>query len=98
MVANVNSIQESVALSHNVKASFDDIAQSVQAISDINTLVATASQEQYNVTEDIAKNTTRTFDLVNENVAAVNQTQQAAKELALLAVKQSEELSFFKVS
>ncbi|WP_375320225.1 methyl-accepting chemotaxis protein [Aliivibrio logei] len=98
MVANVNSIQESVALSHNVKVSFDDIAQSVQAISDINTLVATASQEQYNVTEDIAKNTTRTFDLVNENVAAVNQTQQAAKELALLAVKQSEELSFFKVS
>ena len=34
--------------------------------------------------------------LVNENVAAVNQTQQAAQELASLAEKQNEELSFFK--
>ena len=98
MIVNVTSIRESVELSENVKASFDDISHSVQTISDINTLVATASQEQYSVTEDIAKNTTRTFDLVNENVAAVNQTQQAAQDLALLAEKQNQELSFFKVS
>ncbi|MCR3895697.1 hypothetical protein [Aeromonas caviae] len=43
------------------------------------------------------KNTTRTFDLVNENVAAINQIEQAAQELALLAEKQKEELSFFKL-
>ena len=98
MIANVSSIRESVELSEHVKESFDDIFHSVQAISGINTLVATASQEQYSVTEDIAKNTTRTFDLVNENVAAVNQTQQAAKELAVLAEKQNQELSFFKLS
>lgn len=98
MIVNVTSIRESVELSENVKASFDDISHSVQAISDINTLVATASQEQYSVTEEIAKNTTRTFDLVNENVAAVNQTQQAAQELASLAEKQNKELSFFKMS
>lgn len=98
MMENVTSIQKSVALSNNVKDSFNDIMLSVQTISDINTLVATASQEQYNVTEDISKNTTRTFDLVNENVAAVNQTQQAAQELASLAEKQSQELSFFKVN
>ena len=97
MVSNVASIQESVELSESVKHSFDDISHSVQTISDINTLVATASQEQYSVTEDIAKNTTRTFDLVNENVAAVNQTLQAAQELAVLAEKQNQELSFFKL-
>ncbi|MEJ6109588.1 methyl-accepting chemotaxis protein, partial [Aliivibrio salmonicida] len=97
MISNVKSIQESIELSDLVKASFDDISHSVQAISDINTLVATASREQYNVTEDIAKNTTRTFDLVNENVAAVNQTQKAAQELAVLAEKQNQELSFFKL-
>lgn len=97
MIANVTSIRKSVELSENVKASFDCISHSVQAISDINTLVATASQEQYSVTEDIARNTTKTFDLVNENVAAVNQTQQAAQELAALAEKQNQELSFFKL-
>lgn len=97
MISNVSSIQESVELSENVKSSFDDIAQSVQAISDMNTLVATASQEQYSVTEDISKNTTRTFDLVNENVTALSQTLQATQELARLAEKQNAELSFFKI-
>ncbi|WP_221937421.1 MULTISPECIES: methyl-accepting chemotaxis protein [Shewanella] len=97
MIANVISIRESVKLSENVKASFDDISHSVQAISDINALVAAASQEQYSVTEDIAKNTTRTFDLVNENVAAVDQTLQASQELATLAERQNQVLSFFKV-
>ena len=97
MVENVTSIRESVLLTESVKQSFDEIINSVQNISDINALVATASQEQYSVTEDIAKNTTRTFDLVNENAAAVSQTSQAAQDLALLAEKQKQELSFFKL-
>ncbi|MGR6860642.1 methyl-accepting chemotaxis protein [Aliivibrio salmonicida] len=97
MILNVESIQESVLLYTNVKLSFDEISQSVQSISDINTLVATASQEQFYVTEDISKNTTRVFDLVNENVAVINQTQQAAKELSLLAEMQDKELSFFTI-
>jgi len=97
MRSNVSSIQESVELSENVKASFDDIAQSVQAISGMNTLVATASQEQYSVTEDIAKNTSKTFDLVNENVEALGNTLQATQALARLAEQQNRDLSFFKI-
>lgn len=97
MQLNVASIQESVLLSTNVKLTFDEISQSVQSISDINTLVATASQEQFYVTEEIAKNTTRVFDLVNNNVVVINQTQEAAQELSLLAERQDKELSFFTV-
>ncbi|WP_220753472.1 MULTISPECIES: methyl-accepting chemotaxis protein [Shewanella] len=98
MVSNVSSIKESVELSENVKASFNDISDSVQTISEINTLVAFASQEQYSVTEELAENTSKTFDLVNENVKAVNQTLQAAQDLTFLAEKQNQELSFFKIS
>ncbi|MBP3154271.1 methyl-accepting chemotaxis protein [Aliivibrio fischeri] len=98
MMENVTSIQESVHLIESVKTSFNDIVSSVQSISDINTLVATASQEQFSVTEDIAKNTTRTFDLVTQNVSAINQTQQAADELSKLAVAQKTELDFFKMN
>ncbi len=97
MAENVELIQQSVSLADHVKASFEDISASVQSISDINTLVATASQQQYCVTEDISKNTTQTFDLVQQNVAAVNQTLQASSELAQLAESQKAELSFFKV-
>lgn len=97
MIKNVELIQESVLLADHVKASFEDISSAVQSISDINTLVATASQQQYCVTEDISKNTTQTFDLVHQNVSAVNQTLQASLELSQLAESQKNELSFFRV-
>ena len=80
-----------------MKSSFDDIANSVEVISGINTLVATASQEQYSVTEEIAQSTVTMFDLVSENVGAVDQAQLSASELSSLAEKQNKELSFFKV-
>ncbi|MUI53416.1 methyl-accepting chemotaxis protein [Aliivibrio fischeri] len=97
MIENVTLIQQSVVLAEDVKLSFNDIENSVQAISDINTLVATASQEQYSVTEDIAKNTTRTFDLVNENVSSIHQTQLVSQELAKLAEQQKSEIALFKL-
>ncbi|MFL7048362.1 methyl-accepting chemotaxis protein, partial [Vibrio cyclitrophicus] len=71
--------------------------QSVQSISEINTLVTSTSQEQFSLTERIALNTNNAFDLVNQNVSGIHQTQQAAKELSQLAVEQKKELEFFKV-
>ncbi|WCE28804.1 methyl-accepting chemotaxis protein [Vibrio sp. SCSIO 43137] len=97
MVQNVELIEQSVQLADNVKASFEDISTSVESISEINTLVATAAQEQFNVTEDISKNTTLAFDLVQQNVSGIDETLQASSELAKLAETQKSELSFFKV-
>jgi methyl-accepting chemotaxis protein len=97
MVENVELIEESVALADQIKAAFEEIAAASQSISDINALVATASQQQFSVTEEISQSTTQTFDLVNRNVAAVNQTLQASSELAQLAETQKNELGYFKV-
>lgn len=98
MIANVTSIQESVKLSQNVKTSFDHIAQSAQTISDINALVVTASQEQHSVTQSLDSNTVKAFDLVNENVDSVKNTEVLIERLTLLVNKQNNELSFFKFS
>lgn len=97
MISNVEQIQESVTLSENVQLSFSHIEQSVQSISEINTLVTSTSQEQFSLTERIASNTNNAFDLVNQNVSVINKTQKAAKELSQLAVEQKKELEFFKV-
>lgn len=96
MTQNVELIEESVLLADQVKASFEDISHAVESISDINTLVATASQQQFCVTEDISKNVTQAFDLVQQNVAAVDETLQAATELAQMAEEQKKELAFFR--
>ncbi|CAM3927692.1 Methyl-accepting chemotaxis protein PctB [Vibrio aerogenes CECT 7868] len=98
MVENVKVIQQSVALSGEIKASFDAIVGSVQDISEVNTLVATASNEQFSVTADIAENATRTFDLVSQNVGAVGKTQEAAQHLSDLAERQKSSLAFFKLN
>ncbi|WP_336495425.1 methyl-accepting chemotaxis protein [Aliivibrio fischeri] len=97
IMLNVDVIKESMGLAKNVQTAFTQISDSVDNISDISTLVATASQEQLHVTEEIAQNTIRTFDLVTQNVSAINQTQQATNEVSKLAVAQKTELDFFKV-
>lgn len=97
MVQNVELIEQSVQLADNVKASFEDISASVESISDINTIVATAAQEQFSVTEDISKNTTLAFELVQQNVSGIDETLQASAELAKLAETQKSELDFFKI-
>lgn len=97
MIKNVDLIEGSVVLADQVKASFEDIAQTINTISDINAIVATASLQQTSVTEDISRNTTIAYDLVQENVSAINQTLQASAELEQLAQTQKDDLSFFKV-
>ncbi|WP_413283561.1 methyl-accepting chemotaxis protein [Vibrio sp. MA40-2] len=97
MVQNVGLIEQSVMLADQIKASFEDISMAVESISEINELVATASTQQHSVTEDVSKNTTQAFDLVQQNVSAVNQTLQASVELAKLAQTQEEQLTYFKV-
>ncbi|MDG3086461.1 methyl-accepting chemotaxis protein [Vibrio hannami] len=97
MAQNVELIEQSVQLADHVKASFEEISTAVESISEINTLVATAAQEQFSVTEDISKNTTLAFDLVQQNVSGIDETLQASAELSQLAETQKSELDFFKV-
>jgi len=97
MTQNVDLIEGSVVLADQVKSAFEDISQATKMISEINAMVATASVEQTGVTEDISKNTTEAFDLVQQNVLSINQALQAATELAQLAQTQKDDISFFKV-
>lgn len=97
MNENVTLIKQSVELADDVNNSFEDILSAVQSLADINTLVATASEEQNYVTEDISKNTHKTLELVDQNASAVNQTLQASAELSQLAESQKKELAFFQV-
>lgn len=97
MVKNVELIEGSVVLADQVKVSFEDISHAINSITEINALVATASLQQTVVTEDISKNTTHAYDLVQQNVTAINQSLQAATELAELAQTQKDDLAFFKV-
>jgi methyl-accepting chemotaxis protein len=97
MEKNVGLIEESVVLADHIKSAFMDISSSIESISDINALVATASKEQEGVAQEVSQNTTKALDLVRQNVSASNQTLEASTELSKLSEKQKSELSFFKL-
>ena len=73
------------------------ITESVVNINDSNTQVATAAEEQSQVTQDINRNVVNMSELVNQNVAGISQSASASTELSHLAEKQKEQLSFFKL-
>ncbi|SHO55160.1 methyl-accepting chemotaxis protein [Vibrio quintilis] len=97
MAQNVALIQKSVTLVDQVKASFTDISDVVHSMSDINTIVATAAQEQVSVTSDISHVAEAAFMSVNENADAMKGTLAAATALSELAKKQRQELSVFEL-
>jgi len=97
MSGNLALIADSVALAGTIQSAFGNISDSVESISEMNTLVATASQQQHSVTEEISRNVNRTYDLVQENVEAVHQILQASTELSRMSDTQKSELSYFKV-
>ncbi|MEF1172913.1 methyl-accepting chemotaxis protein, partial [Vibrio sinaloensis] len=97
MQSNLALAEESRKYSDELRSAFTSITESVGLISDMNTQVATASEEQSGVTQDISQNVSLTFDLVTQNVSGIQQSKSASEELASLAVKQKDLLSFFKL-
>jgi len=73
------------------------ITESINAINDMNTQVATAAEEQSQVTQDINRNVVNMSELVNQNVTGISQSAIASSELSRLAEEQKQQLSFFKL-
>lgn len=97
MQSNLSLAVESRHYSEQLRIAFASITESVGLISDMNTQVATASEEQSGVTQDISQNVSLTFDIVHQNVSGIEQSKQASEELSSLAAKQKDLLSFFKI-
>lgn len=97
MQSNLSLAEDSRNYSGQLRSAFSSITESVSLISDMNTHVATASEEQSGVTQDISQNVSQAFDLVNKNVGGIEESKRASDELSNLATQQKELLSFFKL-
>ncbi|MGC9460117.1 HAMP domain-containing methyl-accepting chemotaxis protein [Vibrio genomosp. F10] len=97
MESNMSLVDDSRSISEQLRSSFVEIANSVTLISDMNTQVATASEEQSGVTQDISQNVSITFDIVNQNVEQVGISKQASEALSALVEEQKSLLRFFKL-
>ena len=97
MSSNIELVTQSRDAVESVAKAFSSIIESVNSISEVNILVATASEEQSAVSSDISKNVEVVSDVVSQNVAGIAQSSVATEELARLAEEQQRRLKEFTV-
>ncbi|MFA1567926.1 methyl-accepting chemotaxis protein [Vibrio tasmaniensis 1F-187] len=96
MSSSLSMLEHNQTLSGEVSSALSGIANSVTDITEINTQVAAAAEEQSQVTSDINRNISNIYSLVSQNVTGITQAA-ASHELSNLAEQQKQQLGFFKV-
>ncbi len=96
MSQNVNLVNESLLISQELTNAFNTIFDKISSISEINSLVATASEEQSSVMQEISTQLENINHIVQSNVEGIEQTSHANEDISELTKKLTQELSFFK--
>ncbi|QXB53633.1 MULTISPECIES: methyl-accepting chemotaxis protein [Aeromonas] len=78
-------MQSSVELAREAGGSIDSINGAVTQITDMNTLIATATEQQNAVTEELNRSIVNIHAAADENALGAQQTAQACVELSKLA-------------
>jgi len=78
-------------------SSLATIAESVSRINDMSTQIATASEEQNAVVEDMNRNIVQIRDMATENASGAEQTSQAGQDLARMASELQSAVGHFRV-
>ncbi|EPA0959406.1 methyl-accepting chemotaxis protein [Vibrio parahaemolyticus] len=97
MHSSLAMLSDNQALAQEVSQSLANISNAIAELNSINTQVATASEEQKQVTADINNNLTNIYELVSQNVTGITQSAAAAQELSGLAEHQQQQLRQFQV-
>ncbi|NMM39868.1 methyl-accepting chemotaxis protein [Pseudoalteromonas arctica] len=92
------SVKQAVTNSEKVGEMLEEISQQVALISDVNRTIASASEEQAQVTEDIAERLTQIQDSSLESQTQTHQISTSSSELAEVANNLNSEISKFKLT
>ena len=97
MVTSREKATKTVEQANAAGTALHSITESVSLISDMNTQIATAAEEQSSVADEINRNITSINDLGKETAAGANETSSSCEELAQLAVSLQNLIDRFKV-
>ena len=98
MEVNVKLIDATAKDSDDLVNSFDDISKCVEHISDVNAIVATASEEQSSVTFDISKQLEDVNCQIQDNLKAMEVIAISSQDVMDISNDLQKEFDFFKVS
>ncbi|WDE06787.1 methyl-accepting chemotaxis protein [Thalassomonas viridans] len=96
METSLAQSNQAISLSEEVRTVFDNIENSVQEIRDMTTQIASAAEEQHQVTEEINMNIVAISDAASMMSALSSEVETSAKEQADLGENLSDLVSNFK--
>ncbi len=91
-------LEETVTQAESANVAFSTITRSVDQTNNLNTQIATATEEQSSTAEMISESITVVRDKVDQTVNMVTDSNQASQELAKMSVTLSELMRFFKLN
>ncbi|WP_312958209.1 methyl-accepting chemotaxis protein [Stutzerimonas nitrititolerans] len=97
MTVSTRRAQSSLDSTRNAGQALEDIFQSVMQISERNLVIASAAEEQAQVTREVDRNLINIRELSTGAAAGANQTSAASNELSRLAVELNEMVLRFKL-
>ncbi|MEL0610333.1 methyl-accepting chemotaxis protein [Vibrio echinoideorum] len=97
MGRNVELMSVTKFTTSELAQSFYAISEKVLSMSEVNSIVATASEEQRAVTADISYQLENMSMLVQKNIEGIESTVKASESVVAVTKTLSSELSFFKV-
>lgn len=97
MQESQDKTDDSVQHARQAAESLEAITQAVSVISEMNTQIATAAEEQSAVAEDINRNVTNIGVVANEVASGADEASSASAELTKLAEQQRRLINQFKV-
>jgi methyl-accepting chemotaxis protein len=86
-----------VEQAHKTSEALEAITHAISVINDMNMQIASASEQQSIVAEDINKNVVNVKRVAEENAVASNQTSSSSAEIARLAEDLGQLVAEFKV-
>ena len=97
MLLGKTQVDSSVNEVSKAQQALNTITNSVMQISDMNAQIASATEQQSMVTNDVSRNIINVQQISGEGEAATVQISQASTELALLSAKLQQMITHFKV-
>ena len=97
MGRNVELMSITKSTTDELAQSFRAISEKVSSISEVNSIVATASEEQSSVTADISSQLESMSLLVKKNIEGIESTVEASESVVEVTKELSSELAFFRV-
>lgn len=97
MQESCTGAQDTLGVAHEAGVALDEIARRIEEINGMNTLIATASEEQAQVARSIDHNLISIRDLSVQSTEGANQTSLASGELSRLAIEMNGVVTRFKM-